>query len=66
MEYWGRGLGSEIVRRFTKEGFRDRPDIERIFARVHEDNAASRRVLEKASFAPAGKEGAWEVFEQRR
>lgn len=64
-EHWGRRLGSRIVRRFTQDCLAERGDLERIFARVHEDNRASRRILEKAGYRLAGKDGPWETLDVR-
>jgi len=65
-DHWGKGLGSRIVRRFTEKCFAERDDLHRIFARVHEDNLASRRILERASYRSAGKDGLWDTLEIRR
>lgn len=53
--HWGRGLGGDLVALFTHESFRRRPDLGTIVARVHEENRASARVLEKASYRRRGK-----------
>ncbi len=47
--YWGRGIMSEAVRRFTAWAF-ENLEVYRISAAVFADNAASVRVLEKAGF----------------
>ena len=52
-EYWGRGVMTDAVRRVCAEGFQ-RWDIARIYAEPFADNAASRRVLEKACFTCEG------------
>ena len=52
--HWGRGLGSEIVALFTDRSFRTWPSLRELYALVHEDNAASMRVLEKAGYRPSG------------
>ena len=52
--HWGRGIATEAVRLLLAE-VADRP----LEARVAEDNPASRRVLEKAGFRPAGREVAF-------
>ncbi|MGE3077364.1 MAG: GNAT family N-acetyltransferase [Dehalococcoidia bacterium] len=46
-ETWGRGLATEGARALVEVGFRDL-HAHRIFAQTYEDNAASRRVMEKA------------------
>ncbi len=47
--FWGRGIMSEAVRRFTAWAF-ENLEVYRISAAVFADNAASVRVLEKAGF----------------
>lgn len=51
--YWGRGIMSEAVRRFTAWAF-ENLEVCRISAAVFADNAASVRVLEKAGFQREG------------
>ncbi len=47
----GRGLGTELVS--TVSGWLlDHPDVREVSARIERDNAASRRVLERADFEP--------------
>jgi RimJ/RimL family protein N-acetyltransferase len=48
-EHWGRGFATEAVRGMLAWGGRQF-GIERVIATIHPDNAASRRVLEKAGF----------------
>ncbi len=51
--FWGRGIMSAIIARFTDEAmtsFR----LHRLFAAVYANNPASARVLEKAGFAREG------------
>ena len=52
--HWGRGIASEAVRVFVQYGFEAMP-LQRIFALVHANNAASVRVLEKAGFVFEGR-----------
>ena len=52
--HWGRGLGAIMVARFTEQCFKDRPDLTSIFARVHRENTASARLLEKAGYHAEG------------
>ena len=52
--YWGRGVMTEAVRRFTPAAF-EAFDLLRIYAVVFEWNPASCRVLEKAGFALEGR-----------
>ncbi len=65
-EYWGKGYGSRMVKYYCDQCFRDQPEIERLFARVHADHRASRRVLEKAGFTHVSEEGDWHILERRR
>ncbi len=48
--HWGKGHGSAIVAKFTKDSFRDRPGLNRLIAKVHRENLVSARVLEKIGF----------------
>lgn len=51
--FWGKGVGTEAVRRICSEAFR-KFDIERIYAEPFARNTGSRRVLEKAGFTLEG------------
>jgi ribosomal-protein-alanine N-acetyltransferase len=53
VDYWGRGIMPEAVRRVTDLGHR-RHGLVRIFAKVYEGNHRSERVLEKAGFLREG------------
>ena len=64
--YWGKGYASLIVRAFCDRSLRDHPEITCLFARVHKQNPASERVLDKASFVQSGRDGDWNFFERRR
>lgn len=60
--HWGRGIGSAAVAAFTALSFRERPGLKRLFARVHVENAPSRRILEKAGYrlrAAPPQDGVW-------
>ena len=48
-EYWGRGLATQALSEFLRV-LKTRP----VYARVVQDNAASRRVLEKCGFTACG------------
>jgi RimJ/RimL family protein N-acetyltransferase len=48
--YWGRGIASDLVMLFTHLSFQKRSSLTSIFARVHEANAASARVLQKSLY----------------
>lgn len=52
-DYWGQGIMTGAVQKICKEAF-EAFDIVRIFAEPFADNAASRRVLEKAGFTCEG------------
>jgi RimJ/RimL family protein N-acetyltransferase len=52
--YWGRGIGTEAVREFTRHAIR-RYHLTRLFAVVFEYNTASCRVLEKAGYELEGR-----------
>ncbi len=52
--YWGRGIGARMVARFTAQCFRADPQLRAIVARVHRDNPASARILEKAGYRREG------------
>lgn len=49
--HWGRGIASDIVALFADRCFMDNPGVDTLIARVHRDNPASIRVLEKAGFS---------------
>lgn len=51
--YWGRGLMTEAVRRYTEYAF-ERLEVVRLTAEVFAWNDASRRVLEKVGFRQEG------------
>lgn len=44
---WGRGYATEAARALLAAAFRD-PRVQRVVATTHQDNRASRRVMEKA------------------
>ena len=52
-EYWGRGIMTIAVKQICEKLFSE-TDILRIFAEPFENNAGSRRVLEKAGFQLEG------------
>lgn len=47
--YWGKGLGTEIIRAWIQVAFTDLR-FDRLTAFAHPDNAASHRILEKCGF----------------
>lgn len=48
--YWGQGIGGELVSYFTALSFERRSELRSIFARVHERNVASARILGRAGY----------------
>ncbi|HUR95299.1 MAG TPA: GNAT family N-acetyltransferase [Gemmatimonadales bacterium] len=52
--YWGRGLATAVVRRFTDYAF-DTFDLNRIYGNIFDWNEASVRVLEKAGYEFEGR-----------
>ncbi len=52
-DFWGRGVATAAVRLLCERLF-DTTDLVRLFAEPFADNAASRRVLEKAGFTLEG------------
>lgn len=48
--HWGRGIGTRMVVQFSAQSFRDNPQLSAIMARVHRDNPASARILERAGY----------------
>lgn len=52
--HWGRGLGSAVVAIASGRAFVRHPGLQSLVAVVHPDNAASRRVLEKAGYVAEG------------
>lgn len=55
--FWGRGIMSEAVARFTAWAF-EHLSLYRVYANVFASNAASARVLEKAGFEYEGRQRA--------
>lgn len=49
-QYWGQGLAGNFVALYTQISFRENPNINRIFAKVIEGNAASVKLLEKVGY----------------
>lgn len=48
-QYWGRGIMTDVVSLYTLLSFQHY-DLESLYARVHESNTASARLLEKAGY----------------
>ena len=70
LSYWlraaqrGRGLALAAVRAMLAETFAACPELRRVVAFVHPDNAASARLLHRAGFAPSARRAAdgWDGF----
>ena len=52
--YWGRGIAAAALIELTPYAFRTFPELNRLFAYVDQEHAASIRVLEKAGFRREG------------
>jgi ribosomal-protein-alanine N-acetyltransferase len=52
--YWGQGYAREAMERVIDHGFNDL-GLTRLWARVHDGNAASKRLLENLGFAYEGR-----------
>ncbi|GEM_PF-1269239 len=53
-EWWNKGLTTEAVRTVVTWGFAQYPALERVISRAVEDNAGSRRVMEKCGMTLQG------------
>jgi RimJ/RimL family protein N-acetyltransferase len=53
-DYWGRSLGTKILRLFTHRGFRERPQrpLDLIYAWIRSEHAASIKTAERAGYRP--------------
>jgi 8-oxo-dGTP diphosphatase len=52
--FWGAGYATEAVKAAVRHAF-GFPDVRTVFAEIHPDNVASRRVLEKAGLRETGR-----------
>jgi RimJ/RimL family protein N-acetyltransferase len=50
-DYWGRSLGTKILRLFTNRGFLERP-LDLIYAWIRTEHAASIKTAERAGYTP--------------
>jgi RimJ/RimL family protein N-acetyltransferase len=67
--HWGKGHSAHAITLFAYQSFRTYPDLQSIFARIHKDNAASRRSAEKAHFVSEGtdpRDPDWEIWRVER
>lgn len=65
--YWGRGHATAMLRAFLHLAFREHVYLSRLTARVHQDNHASARVLEKLHFKPStsnAEDNNWRWYER--
>lgn len=60
-EYWGRGIGTNALRRFLDEVVTERP----IFARQHRSNEASLVVLKRNGFKLVGQDTGYDAMRAR-
>ncbi|GAB2973185.1 MAG TPA: GNAT family protein [Actinotalea caeni] len=60
-EYWGRGIGTNALRRFLSEVVTERP----IFARQHRSNEASLVVLKRNGFKLVGQDTGYDAMRAR-
>jgi ribosomal-protein-alanine N-acetyltransferase len=49
-EYWGKGVMSEAARGFTDCVFREKPEIQRVWAGIFEGNVGSEGVMRRAGY----------------
>ena len=72
ISYWlgaserGQGLGAALLQAGVQRAFAHMPHVLKLWARVHEDNTPSRRLLEGAGFYVLRHEGAWTWMKLRR
>ena len=68
--HWGRGIGTALVAGTVARALARRPDLLRLTAKVHPENPASARLLDKAGFrpcpAPSDRFPGWRWFHLRR
>ena len=67
--HWGKGHGTGIVTLFSYQSFRRHPELKTIFARIHKDNIASQRVVEKSRYVNEGtdpKDPDWLIYRVQR
>lgn len=65
-EYWGLGLAAPMIALFSWRCFSIFPALSTIMARVHLENMASQRVLERAGWQRVRVDGDWQVFQMQR
>jgi RimJ/RimL family protein N-acetyltransferase len=72
ISYWlgqserGKGLGAALLQAGIQRAFAHMPHVLKLWARVHEGNAPSRRLLEGAGFYVLRTEGDWTWMKLRR
>lgn len=65
-DYWGLGLAAPMIALFSWRCFSIFPALSMINARVHRENMASQRVLERLGWTRVGIEGDWQEFRMQR
>ena len=68
-EHWGKGIATRAIGEMVRAAFDLYPELRQIEARVHPDNVASARALQKSGFAfQAKREDAngWRYYAKRR
>lgn len=65
--HWGKGHATTVVPEFVRHCFEIRPGLRSVWARVHQDNPASARVLTKSGFQLAPEVlGEWRIYRRMR
>ncbi len=65
-DYWGLGLAAPMIALFSWRCLSIFPALSTIVARVHHDNTASQRVLQRLGWRQIRIDGDWLVFETTR
>jgi RimJ/RimL family protein N-acetyltransferase len=68
-EHWGRGIAAQAVAAFGAQSLAAMPGLTAIYARIHRENAASARVVQKAGYRSAGacpRDPHWQVYRLAR
>lgn len=61
-DYWGLGLAAPMIALFAWRCFSIFPALSTVNARVHRENIASKRVLERLGWTRGGVDGDWQEF----
>ena len=65
-DYWGLGLAAPMIALFSWRCLSIFPALSKIVARVHRENAASQRVLERMGWQHVDTDGDWLVIAMQR